>query len=305
MKKLLLASLMLIATSLFAQQDPLFSQYMFNKLAVNPGYAGSHESLTADVLNRWQWVGIDGAPNTLSASIHTALRNPHIGLGLNVYNDKLGPSLFQGALATFAYRIIFPTSTLSFGLQAGVKYMDIDWSSIDVIDMDDVALMGNTLNKAVPDANFGVYYYTDKYYAGVSTKQLLQNEIAVVNIDNKTQFTHLLRHFYGMAGAAFPIADGLVFRPSCLAKFVKNAPPQLDLNASFLIANTVWVGASYRTENAMSIMTELKISKNIRIGYSYDIWFNQLSSVNKGSHEIRLGIDFESFSSRMLSPRYF
>lgn len=305
MKKLLLASVLLISTSLFAQQDPLFSQYMFNKLAVNPGYAGSHEGLTADILNRWQWVGIDGAPKTLSASIHSSLRNPHIGLGLNVYNDKLGPTLSQGALATFAYRIIFPASTLSFGLQAGVKYMDIDWSSIDVIDMDDVALMGNTLNKAVPDANFGVYYYSEKYYAGISTKQLLQNEIAVVHMDDKTQFTHLLRHFYGMAGGAFPITDGLVFRPSFLAKFVKNAPPQLDLNVSFLIANTLWLGASYRTENAMSFMTEFKVTKNIRIGYSYDIWFNQLRTVNKGSHEIRLGIDLESLRSRMLSPRYF
>jgi len=183
--------------------------------------------------------------------------------------------------------------------------MDIDWSAIDVIDTEDISLVGLEKNRAVPDANFGIYYYTKKYYAGLSSKQLLQNQIGIVNIDDQPQFTHLLRHFYGMAGAAFPITDGLVFRPSMLAKFVKNAPPQLDVNFSFLLANTLWLGASYRTEKAVSLMAEFKISKTIRIGYSYDMWFNALQEANRGSHEIRIGIDLESISNRMLSPRYF
>ena len=247
MKKLLTALLIFTVTAVSAQQDPLFSQYMFNKLALNPAYAGSQELMTVDALYRYQWVNIKGAPQTLSASVHTPLRNPHIGLGLNVYSDAIGPTITQGALATFAYRILFPTAKLSFGIQAGVKYSDIFWSKVNPYDEGDPFFMSQLRNKAVPDANFGIYYYSNKYYIGLSSKQLLQNQMSIVNVNGKDEFTKLLRHFYGMAGTALVLSDQLVFRPSVLIKFVQHSPPQMDLNASFLIAKTFWVGASYRT----------------------------------------------------------
>ncbi len=303
MKKLLTALLIIMATGAFAQQDPLFSQYMFNKLAVNPAYAGSRDALTLDALYRYQWVNVPGAPQTFSASIHSPLKNQHLGLGFNVYNDVIGPNINQGALATFAYRILFPNAKLSFGLQVGVKYNDIIWSMVNPYDVEDPYYKAQMKNKAVPDANFGIYYYSSKYYFGFSSKQLFQNQMSVVSVNGREGFTKLLRHFYGMAGAAFPLSDQVVFRPSVLVKFVQNAPPQLDLNASFLFAKTFWIGASYRTEKAFSILTELNVSPNLRLGYSYDIWFNELKGYNKGSHEIRLGFDFGK--SRMLTPRYF
>jgi len=307
MKKLLTVLLILTAGHLFAQQDPLFSQYMFNKLAINPGYAGSREALSADIINRWQWVGIDGAPTTLSASLHSPLKNPHLGVGITVYHDKLGPTIYQGALASFAYKILFPNGKLSFGLQAGVKHSDIDWNDpdLDPNSQGDPLLSSQITNKVVPDANFGVYYYSDNYYVGVSSTQLLQNQVAVVEVDGKSEFTKLLRHFYGMAGIAFPVSDNVVFRPSVLIKYVQHAPPQLDLNASFLFSNTFWLGASYRTEKVISLMTEFKITKSLRLGYSYDIWFNELRAYNKGSHELRIGFDLENKQNRMRTPRYF
>lgn len=305
MKKLIVAMLVVIGFQAYAQQDPLFSQYMFNKLAMNPAYAGSKEYFTGDILNRWQWVGIDGAPNTLSASVHSPLRDEHIGLGLYVYRDHLGPSVYQGAQAAFAYRIQFPQGKLSFGIQAGIKHSDIDWLAIDPYDGGDPLLTGQVKKKIIPDADFGIYYYSDKYFVGLSSKQLFQNQISIVKVDGKNEYTRLLRHFYGMAGAALPLTDGLVFRPSLLVKFVQNAPPQLDLNASFLFANTFWLGASYRTEKAISLLTEFYITRNLRIGYSYDIWLNELRAYNKGSHEIRLGFDMDMFHNRMLTPRYF
>lgn len=312
MKRILLHTLSLAAlllsifsTRVSAQQDPLFSQYMFNKLAVNPAYAGSREVLTMDALYRYQWVNIDGAPQTFSASLHTPLRNKHLGVGLNVYHDAIGPSINQGAMATFAYRIIFPKSKLSFGIQAGYKYSDILWSRIVTLETEDPLLRAPLDNKAVPDASFGVYYHSNKYYVGFSSKQLFQNQVGLVTVNGQEQFTKLLRHFYGMAGAAFPISEEVVFRPSALVKFVKNAPPQMDLNASFMIKNTFWVGVSYRTEKALSFMTEFNLSENLRMGYSYDYWMNELQSCNKGSHEVRLSFDFDIFHSRMLTPRYF
>jgi len=307
MKKLLTALLLLMTTSMFAQQDALFSQYMFNKLAVNPGYAGSRELLSADLIYRYQWVNIEGAPKTVSASIHSPLNNPHLALGFNLSNDKIGPLSNTSAMATFAYRIIFPKSKLSFGIQAGVKSSDVLWNEFKAYDDNEPFLdMANPIaKKVVPDANFGVYYYSDKFYAGISSRQLLQNQsLLVKDSTGNTQFTKLTTHFYGMTGAAFPLGDNVVFRPSLLAKFVNNAPPQLDLNASFLFANTLWLGVSYRTEKAISLITEINIAQNFRIGYSYDIWINELQAYNKGSHEIRLSFDI-NVGKRILTPRYF
>lgn len=305
MKKLYTALLLLMATSLFAQQDPLYSQYMFNKLALNPGYTGSRELLTADLLYRNQWVNIPGAPRTISASLHSPLNNPHLALGAYVYNDKIGPLDLTGALASFAYRVIFPEGKLSFGLQAGFKNNGIVINDLKSYDQQDPIMYSNIEKKVVPDANFGVYYYSERFYAGLSSLHLLQNQSTIVyDSAGNSQFTKLLSHFYGMTGAAFPLGENVVFRPSLLAKFVKNAPPQLDLNASFLFANTLWLGVSYRTEKAISFITEINIAQNFRVGYSYDIWMNELKVYNKGSHEIRLSYDL-NVGKRMLSPRYF
>ena len=308
MKKLFTTILLLISAGvLFAQQDALFSQYMFNKLSVNPGYAGSRDLLSADLIYRYQWVNIDGAPKTVSASLHSPLNNPHLALGMNITNDKIGPTSNTSAMATCAYRILFPKSKLSFGIQAGVKSCDFVWNDIVSNDENDPFLVyrDQLQKKIVPDANFGVYYYSEKFYAGLSSRQLLQNQTLVfTDTTGKSQFTKLLSHFYGMAGAAIPLSENVVFRPSFLAKYVKNAPPQFDINASFLFANTLWLGASYRTEKAVSFITEINIAQNLRIGYSYDIWLNELKVYNKGSHEIRMSFDF-NVAKRILTPRYF
>jgi len=308
MTKLLSTLIILIMSStLFAQQDALFSQYMFNKLAVNPGYAGSRELFTADVLYRYQWVNIEGAPKTINASFHSPLINPHLALGLNMFNDKIGPLCTSGVMATFAYRIIFPKSKLSFGLQAGVKNSSIIWNDLNAYDPSDPLMIykDQIQKKVIPDASFGIYYYSDKFYAGFSSQQLLQNGTMVVTDTlGRTELSKLLTHFYGMTGAAIPLSDNIVFRPSLLAKYVKNAPPQVDINASFLFANTLWLGASFRTEKAISFITEINIAQNLRIGYSYDIWLNELKVYNKGSHEIHLSFDF-NVSKRLHTPRYF
>jgi len=305
MKKLFIPLMILLATSSFAQQDPLYSQYMFNKLALNPGYAGSRDLLTADLLIRYQWVNIDGAPKTISASLHSPLNNPHLALGAYVCNDQIGPLNNTGALATFAYRVIFPKGKLSFGLQAGVKNNGIVLGKINAYQQNDPLMYSNIENKLVPDANFGVYYYTDRFYAGLSSLHLLQNQSQMVTDSaGNTQFTKLLSHFYGMTGAAFPLSENVVFRPSLMVKYVMNAPPQLDVNASFLFANTLWLGVSYRTEKAFSLITEINVNQNLRIGYSYDMWLNELKVYNKGSHEVRVSFDL-NVQRRILTPRYF
>jgi type IX secretion system PorP/SprF family membrane protein len=304
MKKLIIILALISGSAAMAQQDALFSQYMFNKLIMNAGYTGSREVMSADLTDRYQWVGFEGAPKTLTLSVHTPLRNEHIGVGFYLYRDELGPTVDQGFMASYAYRVSLPKGKLSFGIQAGIKYYNIDWEKIQT-ENPDYMFQGTQENKITPDANFGIYYYTNRMYAGLSSKQLLQNEYGVVKIDGKTAYSKLVRHFYGMAGIIIPVSDNVLFRPSTLIKYVKNAPLQADLSASFLINKLFWVGMTYRTESALVFMTEFNVGKNLRIGYSYDVYLNQLVHYNQGSHEIRLGFDFDLFKNRMLTPRYF
>ncbi len=304
MKKLILIIVLFTSLSGFAQQDVLYSQYMFNKLTINPGYAGSREVFSADLVYRYQWVGIEGAPKTLSLSIHSPLRNEHVGLGGYIYSDQIGPTIEQGVLATYAYRINLPKGKLSFGLQAGIKYNTIDWNMIRLEDPDFV-FQGEPKSKIIPDANVGIYYYSNHMFAGISSKQLLQNEFGMVTIDGQKTYSKLLRHFYGMAGVAVPVSDMVIFRPSVLVKYVQNAPWQMDLNASFLFNDLFWLGMTYRTDGDLVFLTEIKVGRKYRIGYSYDVNVKDRIHYNSGSHEIRLGLDLDLLKNRMYTPRYF
>jgi type IX secretion system PorP/SprF family membrane protein len=287
-----------------AQQDPLFTQYMFNKLLVNPAYAGSHEELSVDLLSRIQWVGIDGAPRTISIAAHTLLKESKVGLGLYVFRDELGPTVNQGAMGTYSYRIRTDKGWFSFGIQGGIKYFDFNWNAIRARDPDHM-FYPQDVKKITPDANIGVYYQTPRFFAGLSSKQLLENEYGVGEVNGKTTFSKLARHYYGMTGTVIPFNDKIVFRPSVLAKFVKDAPVQMDFNASFLFSDIFWIGASFRTEKAVVFLTEFKLNDFMKLGYSFDLYLNELQLHNKGSHEFRLGFNIGGSKTRMKTPRYF
>ncbi len=303
MKRILVAILLLGSLSVSAQQDPLFTQYMFNKLVVNPAYAGSREIFTVDILDRYQWVGIDGAPKVITLSAHGLIKNSNVGLGGYVYRNVIGPSINQGAMGTYSYRIRTDNGWFSFGIQAGIKYYNFDWAAIKT-EFPDYEFYPQDVQKITPDANIGIYYQSRRFYAGLSSKQLLGNEYGVGEVNGKTTFSRLARHFYAMSGMAIPLNDKIVFRPSVLAKYVKNAPFQMDFNASFLFGNTFWAGISYRTIKTVAFLTEFRITDYLRLGYSFDLYMNELQLHNKGSHEFRLGFDI-STKKRMKTPRYF
>lgn len=303
MKKLIIVFLLLGGAQAFAQQDPLFTQYMFNKLVVNPAYAGSQEMTTIELLDRYQWVGIDGAPKTLTLSAHTVTNNNKVGLGVYVYRDEIGPTIDQGIMGTYAYRIQTSKGWFSMGIQGGIKYFDFDWNMINTQYPDEV-FQPQEIRRITPDFNLGFYYQAPRFFAGISSKQLLENEYGVMEYEGKNTFSRLSRHFYAMSGLAVPLNDKMVFRPSFLVKYVKNAPVQTDINASILFDDIFWVGMSYRFNQAVSFLTEIHITRNIRLGYSFDLYVNDLQLHNKGSHEIRLGFDFPK-KTRMKTPRYF
>jgi len=305
----LLSSFVLRPSSLvFGQQDALFTQYMYIKLQFNPAYAGSRDALAVDLLTRFQWVGMEGAPRTICLTAHSPLRNPHIGLGVYFYRDAQGPTVDYNIMASFAYRILFPASTLSFGISAGIKYYDIDWNALHPLDAGDPLLMNEATNRVVPDVDFGIYYSHRRYYAGLSARHLLQNQLVISSTvpDDKVSFTRLLTNLYGIAGGSVPLADRFIFFPSVLIKYVANAPVQADIDARFLILDILMLGVGYRTTNAIGLMVGVDVGKGISVGYSYDTWFNTLRRQNSGSHEIRISYQTDLFKrTRMLTPRYF
>jgi type IX secretion system PorP/SprF family membrane protein len=305
MKKIIFAILILSSGSLLAQQEAIYSQYMFNQLAINPGYAGSHENIAFDLLYRYQWVSVDGAPKTISASIHSPFSSVHSAYGFELTNDQIGPVSYTTGMLTYAYRINFNKSKLSFGLQGGFKNNDIISTKLDPYQPDPFKDYPID-KKTIFNANFGVYYYVPaKFYAGFSSHQLLQNQwLLVTDSLGNSQFSKLFRHFYLMSGGAVELGENLVFKPSVIVKYVKNAPVQFDFNASFLISKTLWLGLAYRTHSAVSLITEFNISQNMRIGYSYDMWLNELNIGRNGSHEFRLSFEINN-NKRMKTPRYF
>ena len=302
-------SLFLLLTSfVHAQQDPLLTQYMYQKLEFNPAYAGSREGFSADLVTRFQWVGMEGVPRTLWLTAHTQLRNPHIGVGMYASCDELGPTVDYNVMGTFAYRILFPGCRLAFGISAGIKYYDIDWSALNPKDPGDIELVSGTRNAVVPDLDFGIWFSHPRYYAGISSKHLLQNQLVVSGSSpgGETSFTRLLRNFYGIAGGTVALGGRLVFIPSVLVKYVQHAPVQADFSALFKLLDRFTMGISYRTTQALGFLVAVEFGKGFSIGYAYDVWFNPLQVHNKGSHEIRIGYETDLFSrTRMLSPRYF
>jgi type IX secretion system PorP/SprF family membrane protein len=307
MKKLVFIALLLVPRLLIAQQDALFTQYMYTKLEFNPAYAGSHDALSLDLLGRFQWVGVSGAPRTLCLTAHSPLPDRHVGVGMYVYMDRLGPTVDYNVMGTFAYRILFSRSLLSFGISAGIKYYDIDWSALDPKDPGDPALSGNVKNRAVPDADFGIYYYAPEYYCGASVKHLFQNQMVVSSAPSSgdNSFTRLLRTYYFIGGGSIRLGGETRIMPSVLLKYVANAPLQADISARIRFLEYFTLGASYRTDQALCFLVELAMFRGFSFGYSYDIWFNALKADSRGSHEIRIGYDIPLLKSRMLSPRYF
>jgi len=305
MRKFIMIFILLAGSTAIAQQDALFSQYMFNKLVINPAYTGTRDALSITLIGRQQWVGMDGAPRTATFSIHSPLRNEKVGIGAYAYVDELGPLQNSGAFGSFSYKFQWGPGKLSFGLQFGIKHMTIDWNKVEMPDENDVAYLGQSGDNLVMDANFGIYYYTSKYYVGLSSKQLLQQEIGTQELYDDVVANKLLRHFYGMAGIAIPISDHLVLKPSILAKYVNNAPFQMDFNTNLLINEVLELGVSYRTEGVFVFLVEFLVKDRLRLGYSYDTFLNEYSYHYKGSHEVLIGFDFPVFKRRMLTPRYF
>lgn len=303
-KWLCLVFMLAASASAEAQQAPMYSQYMFNMLNINPAYAGSRGVGTGTALYRNQWVGIQGAPQTASLSYDMSLHEKKIGLGFQFYDDRLGIERTTGLNASYAFRIqLTESGTLSLGLQAGVLNYRANYSEVRTFQPNDPSFNQN-ISGILPAAAAGIYYNSDKFYIGVSTPQLLKTKLSLNNSADVLSTTRDL-HYYLATGFVLDLSQDLVLKPSMLVKAVSGAPVEFDFNTNLWIQDVISFGASYRTGDAMVGMVELQLSKQLRLGYAYDKTFSDLGTYNTGTHEMMLRYEFGSAAGKVASPRYF
>lgn len=292
-----------------AQQDPMYTHYMYNTLSINPAYAGSRDALTITALHRSQWVDFKGAPMTQTLTLHSPIANKHIGLGLAASNDKIGPINNTAVSGSFAYMMqLTKKSKLALGLSGGVNILQADLSTLQLDNQNDPSFQNDLSNKVTPSFGFGAYYSRERFYAGVSTPNLLEsNYYTTTQPDGTVTEGKSHRHYFFIAGAVFNMSNNLAFKPTTLVKVTTGAPIQADVTASFIIMKRLLLGAMFRTGDAVGALVGFDISQQFHVGYSYDWSFGlRTFSYNQGSHEIMLRYDFIFNSKKQIqSPRYF
>lgn len=298
------------AKAVTAQQDPQYTQYMYNPIVVNPAYAGNRGVMSIMGLHRSQWVGLDGAPRTQTLSLHTPISNSRVGLGLSVVNDEIGPADETYAAADFSYTIpVGDDARLSFGIKGGVHLLNVDFTRLNIFNTGDTRLQENVENRLSPTVGAGLYYHTERFYLGLSTPNLLQTDhFDSSNDSGATTFVAQERvHFFGTAGYVFDLNDNIKFKPATLLKVVAGAPLQLDVTGNFLFNDKFTVGAAYRWSAAVSAMVGFQVSDQMLLGFAYDRETTELGNAvfNDGSYE--LFARFELFNSydRIITPRFF
>jgi type IX secretion system PorP/SprF family membrane protein len=286
-----------------AQQDPLYSQYMFNTLAFNPAYAGSAGVGTVMALSRHQWVGFEGAPSTQTLLAHTPLRAQHMAVGLMAIADKAGPIRQTSVMGDYAYRIRTGVDhQLAFGLSGGMNLVQADLASLSTVEADPSA--ANLRGKLLPNFGFGLFWHAQRYYAGLSAPKLLQNKVSVEDAGG-LYAAREVRHFFLMGGYVLDLNRDLKLRPSFLYRRVAGAPASLDLNANFLLRERIWFGAMYRVGNSIGLLAQYQVNDQFRAGYAFDLTTTRMGAYNAGTHELMLNYDLRFSRGRTISPRYF
>ena len=271
-----------------AQQYPVFTQYYFNELVINPAYAGNHVQLSLTAMYRNQWVNFPGAPKTFSISGHTALAKNNVGVGLMVNHDEIGSYKNEHIYASYAYKIHFPDATLSMGLQAGINLLGADYSKLDLQTPGDAAFY-NILNVVKPNFGAGLFYTKKNFFVGFSVPFILNNKIAN-SVEGLLGQLKEARYYFFRTGVVFPIdkMQKVKMNPSILIRTQEGQPLSFDVNSAFIFYDVFSAGASYRSGDSFITFIDLKISESFHFGYSYDWTQSDLNRYSNGTHEFML-----------------
>lgn len=311
MKKLkVLYILLLTACFCKAQQDPQYSQYMFNQLVINPAYAGTKEALSAVIDLRKQWVAMPGSPQTGTISMNGQILKS-LGIGGHLITESIGPTKWTAAYLDLAYRFKLGKGKLSLGLSGGLVNYNMNIGELNYKDGGEPILNYNGPRTKV-DFSTGFYYHSQSFYIGGSITHLNSpnlynstNTVTIANVPkNVSLFFSLQPHSFLYLGKGFKINDDLVFNPSIMIKNTSGGVASVDLNANFLLKNRLWLGVSLRSGYGFVGLFQIFVTDKFKVGYAYDQGLNKIGIQGQGSHEVVLSYDFNNFKSKMLSPRY-
>ncbi|MCH2490035.1 MAG: type IX secretion system membrane protein PorP/SprF [Flavobacteriales bacterium] len=284
-----------------AQQDPQYTQYMYNMNVVNPAYAGSKESLSITALYRRQWSGFDQGPETITFSGHSPISDK-IGLGLSAIKDELGPISETNVYADFSYTLqLSETLQIALGIKAGATFHDVGLSSLDLQDPND-PFFSQDINNTYPNVGAGAFLYSDNFYLGLSVPNLLNS----VHLDeNGVKFGNETNHYFATAGYVFQVSENVKLKPSVLVKSAFDAPVSFDGNLNALFYERFEIGASYRLDDSFSGLVGFQVTPNVRVGYAYDRVTSDIKTVADSSHEVIVTFDLFFNKRALRSPRYF
>lgn len=306
MKKIyFIAILALAINELRAQQDPHYTQYMYNMSVMNPAYAGSKESMSGGLLYRAQWVGLDGAPTTGTFFLHSPVGR-NVGLGLSVVSDKIGPVEENNVYADFSYTLnLGGEHKLAFGLKGGVTMHKVDFDEISPSlpqPTPNDPFFGSNPNNTFLNIGSGVFYYTNKYYVAFSVPNMLKSKY--LDFNGREYGTDVI-HYFLTGGYVFDLNPNLKFKPFAMIKSSVDAPTSVDLSTNFLIQERLELGATYRLEDSFGAMVNFAITPNLKIGYAYDHIVSDLKIDTPASHEVMVLFDLNFPKKVSQSPRYF
>ncbi|WP_349352514.1 MULTISPECIES: type IX secretion system membrane protein PorP/SprF [unclassified Flagellimonas] len=295
--------ILLCATPLvsFAQQDPQFTQYMYNTMSVNPAFAGSNGHLTALLLHRSQWAGLNGAPNTQVLAVDTPMEHK-LGLGGIISRDALGPSSEISVDGNVSYTIQLDSANrkLSFGMKLGGRIFDVDFSR-GLTDDADVAFQNNIKSKFFPTIGAGLYYDTKKGYLGFA----IPNFFSQKHYDGEEQEIAAERlHYYFIGGKVVDLTPDVKLKPAFFVKWVLGTPIIADVSVNAMLKETFLFGLAYRWDDSFSTLLGMQIDANFSAGYAYDLTTSNLANYSGGSHELFVRYEFKSSKKKQEEPTF-
>lgn len=297
----------LLPWGLQAQQDPMYTMYMWNMMAIDPAYAGSADVLNVTALSRMQWTGIQGAPVTHSISGHAPINRRSLGLGLSAVHDRIGRTSTTSVFADIAYRMrVSKTTRLAFGLKAGFNHAQVANTLVENTDPTDPTFAVDASGKLLPNFGFGMFLWSKRGYVGASVPKLLRNYLGTAVEQNGTiGFAEESPHAFLTAGYVFPLGAQVKFKPAVMVKATEGAPVSPDISATFFFMDRFHAGVAYRSGDSFSGIFSLQVNDQWRIGYAHDFGISKLATRSGGSHEVMLSYDPVFNRERIRSPRYF
>lgn len=307
-KYTLLGCLFLVALNSTAQQDPEYTQYMYNMSVINPAYATEPEVISLGALYRTQWVGMVGAPNTGSLFVHVPLKEK-VQVGLSIVNDQIGDVVNEtNVYADFAYILnLGGTTKLSLGLKAGASFFNTNFNGFVYSDELPDPAFANNLSKTFPNIGMGAYFYDSNYYIGLSAPNLLNSKHLEKDSGIVANGVEEI-HFFLTGGYVFEINDEFKLKPAMMTKIVSGAPLAIDVTTNVLYNDFFEIGVGYRWDDSISGLVNLRLTPGLRIGYAYDYTLTNLGRFNSGSHEIMILFNIEKigkYKGYDKSPRFF